>query len=127
MPIQKLAVSATDSARFLIRLGIYLEKRERNEKMKLEEIFTMQNIIIYLIAINLITFFIMWLDKRKAKKGRWRIPENTLLLFVLLGGGVGGIVGMYVFHHKTQKAKFVIGFPVILICEILIVIATFVL
>ena len=53
--------------------------------------------------------------------------ENTLLLFVLLGGGIGGIVGMYVFHHKTQKAKFVIGFPVILICEILIVIATFVL
>lgn len=95
--------------------------------MKLEEIFTIQNVIIYLIAINLITFLVMWLDKRKAKKGRWRIPENTLLLFVLLGGGVGGIVGMYVFHHKTQKAKFVIGFPVILICEILIVIATFVL
>lgn len=95
--------------------------------MKLEEIFTIQNIIIYLIAINLITFLVMWLDKRKAKKGRWRIPENTLLLFVLLGGGIGGIVGMYVFHHKTQKAKFVIGFPVILICEILIIIATFVL
>ncbi|MCI9087087.1 MAG: DUF1294 domain-containing protein [Clostridia bacterium] len=95
--------------------------------MKLEEIFTIQNIIIYLVAINLITFLVMWLDKRKAKKGRWRIPENTLLLFVLLGGGIGGIVGMYVFHHKTQKAKFVIGFPVILICEILIIIATFVL
>ncbi len=95
--------------------------------MKLEEIFTIQNIIIYLVVINLITFLVMWLDKRKAKKGRWRIPENTLLLFVLLGGGIGGIVGMYIFHHKTQKAKFVIGFPVILICEILIVIATFVL
>lgn len=91
--------------------------------MKLEEIFNVQNIIIYLIAINLLTFFVMWLDKRKAKKGRWRIPENTLLLFVLLGGGIGGIAGMYVFHHKTQKAKFVIGFPVILICEILIVVA----
>lgn len=95
--------------------------------MKLEEIFTIQNMIIYIVAINLITFLVMWLDKRKAKKGRWRIPENTLLLFVLLGGGIGGIVGMYVFHHKTQKAKFVIGFPVILICEILIIIATFVL
>lgn len=95
--------------------------------MKFEEIFTIQNMIIYLVAINLITFLVMWLDKRKAKKGRWRIPENTLLLFVLLGGGIGGIVGMYVFHHKTQKAKFVIGFPVILICEILIIIATFVL
>ena len=91
------------------------------------QIFTWQNIVIYLIVVNLIGFFIMWLDKRKAKKGRWRIPENTLLLFVLLGGGIGGIIGMYVFHHKTQKAKFVIGFPVILICEILIVIATFVL
>ena len=96
-------------------------------KMKLEEIFTIQNILIYLVAINLITFLVMWLDKRKAKKGRWRIPENTLLLFVLLGGGIGGIAGMYVFHHKTNKAKFVIGFPVILICEILIIIATFVL
>lgn len=100
-------------------------KAERNlTKMRLEEIFTIQNIIIYLIAINLLTFFVMWLDKRKAKKGKWRIPENTLLLFVLLGGGIGGIAGMYVFHHKTQKAKFVIGFPVILICEILIIIAT---
>ena len=93
--------------------------------MKLEEIFTIQNIIVYLAAINLITFLVMWLDKRKAKKGRWRIPENTLLLFVLLGGGIGGIVGMYVFHHKTQKAKFVIGFPVILVCELLIAILIF--
>lgn len=90
--------------------------------MKLEEIFTISNIIIYLAFINLFTFFMMWLDKRKAKKGKWRIPENTLLLFVLLGGGIGGIAGMYIFHHKTQKAKFVIGFPVILICEIILVI-----
>lgn len=88
--------------------------------MKLEEIFSIQNIIIYLIVINLFTFFMMWLDKRKAKKGKWRIPENTLLLFVILGGGIGGIAGMYTFRHKTQKAKFVIGFPVILVCEILL-------
>ena len=90
--------------------------------MKLEEIFTIQNIIIYLICINIFTFFIMWLDKRKAKKGKWRIPENTLLLLVLLGGGIGGIAGMYTFRHKTQKAKFVIGFPAILICEILLIV-----
>lgn len=90
--------------------------------MKLEEIFTISNIIIYLVFINLFTFFMMWLDKRKAKKGKWRIPENTLLLLVLLGGGIGGIAGMYIFHHKTQKAKFVIGFPVILICEIILAI-----
>ena len=64
----------------------------------------------------------MWLDKKKAQNGKWRIPENTLLLFVLLGGGIGGIAGIYIFRHKTQKAKFVIGFPVILICEILLII-----
>ena len=63
----------------------------------MENIFTIPNIIIYVICINLFTFFVMWLDKRKAKKGKWRIPENSLLLFVLLGGGIGGIAGMYVF------------------------------
>ena len=89
--------------------------------MKIEELFTIQNIIIYIIIINLFTFFMMWLDKRKAKKGKWRIPENTLLIFVLLGGGIGGIAGMYIFHHKTQKMKFVVGFPVILICQILLI------
>lgn len=92
--------------------------------MKIEEIFSIQNIIIYVIIINLLTFFVMWLDKRKAKKGKWRIPENTLLVFVLLGGGIGGIAGMYLFHHKTQKIKFVIGFPLILICEILLIALT---
>lgn len=89
--------------------------------MNLEKIFSIQNIVIYIVAINLITFFTMWLDKRKAKKGKWRIPENTLLILVILGGGIGGIAGMYVFRHKTQKAKFVIGFPIILICEIVLV------
>ena len=89
--------------------------------MKIEELFSIQNIIIYVIAINLFTFFMMWLDKRKAKKGKWRIPENTLLILVLLGGEIGGIAGMYTFHHKTQKMKFVIGFPAILICQILLI------
>ena len=93
--------------------------------MEITSFFSIQNIIIYLIAINLIAFGAMWLDKRKAKKGKWRIPENTLLLLVLLGGGIGGIAGMYVFRHKTQKAKFVIGFPVILVCEILLAVLLF--
>ena len=89
--------------------------------MNFEEILTIKNIAIYLIIINLITFLAMWLDKRKAKKNKWRIPENTLLILVLLGGGIGGIAGMYTFRHKTQKMKFVIGFPAILICEIILV------
>lgn len=73
--------------------------------MNLEEIFSVKNIIIYLVIINLIAFLAMWLDKRKAEKGKWRIPENSLLLLVLLGGGIGGIAGMYTFRHKNKKSQ----------------------
>lgn len=86
------------------------------------KIFTMQNIIIYFIAINLIGFFIMWLDKRKAIKGTWRIPEKTLFIITALGGGIGTIAGMYTFRHKTQKLGFVIGFPFITILEIITIV-----
>ena len=88
----------------------------------MNEILTTKNIILYFIIINLIGFFIMWLDKRKAKKGAWRIPEKTLFLVTALGGGIGTTVGMYVFRHKTQKLNFVIGFPFITILEIIAVI-----
>ena len=80
----------------------------------------LKNIIIYLLVINLAAFLAMWLDKRKAKKGAWRIPEQTLLSLVLLGGGIGGIAGMYTFRHKTKKPRFYIGFPVMLITEIIL-------
>lgn len=85
----------------------------------MKDIFTVQNIIIYIIVINLIGFFSMWLDKRKAVKGRWRIPEKTLFLITAIGGGVGTTIGMFVFRHKTQKLNFVIGFPFITILEII--------
>lgn len=84
------------------------------------DLFTIKNFLIYLIIINIIGFFIMWIDKRKAKKGKWRIPENTLFLITLLGGGVGTISGMYTFRHKTKKLKFTIGMPAILILEIIL-------
>ena len=64
----------------------------------------------------------MWLDKRKAKKGSWRIPEKTLFIITALGGGIGTIAGMYTFRHKTQKIQFVIGFPFITILEIVTII-----
>lgn len=89
----------------------------------MEQIFSVKNIVIYLILINLITFLAMYIDKRKAKKGKRRIPEKTLFVLVGLGGGIGGILGMYLFRHKTKKTRFVIGFPVILIFEALVVIA----
>ena len=66
----------------------------------------------------MIAFLAMGIDKWKAKRGAWRIPEQTLLSLVLLGGGIGGIAGMYTFRHKTKKPRFYIGFPAILIMEI---------
>lgn len=84
------------------------------------KIFTIQNIIIYLLIINVIAFLAMWLDKRKAEKGKWRISETTLLLLGVLGGSIGGMIGMYTFRHKTKKKRFTIGMPAILIIEIII-------
>ena len=88
----------------------------------MEKIFTMQNIIIYFLVINIFGFFIMWLDKQKAKKGKWRIPEKMLFIITTLGGGIGTTSGMYAFRHKTQKLGFVIGFPFITILEIVTII-----
>ena len=89
----------------------------------MEEIFTMKNIIIYLIVINLIALFAMYIDKQKAKKGKRRIPEKTLFILITLRGGIGRIERIYIFRHKTKKARFIVGFPAILILEILIAIA----
>ena len=86
------------------------------------DILYIRNIIIYLIIINLIGFYMMWSDKRKAKWGKWRIPEQTLFIVTALGGGIGTIAGMYTFHHKTKKPKFTIGLPTILILEIILVV-----
>lgn len=90
--------------------------------MTIQEIFTVKNIIIYFIIINIIGFLIMYIDKQKAKKGKWRIPEKVLFIITALGGGIGTIAGMYTFRHKTQKIAFVIGFPAITILEILAII-----
>ncbi len=91
--------------------------------MNLQDIFNIKNIVIYLIIINLIAFLSMFIDKRKAKWGRWRIPENTLFLYAILGGTIGSIIGMYTFRHKTKKTKFKIGMPVLLVLQTLAVVA----
>lgn len=85
-------------------------------------VMTLKNILIYFTVINLLGFLVMLIDKRKAEKGAWRISEKTLFTFTLLGGGIGTIVGMYKFRHKTQKIKFTIGMPMILIFEIAFII-----
>lgn len=91
--------------------------------MNFQDIFSIQNIIIYLVVINLIAFLSMFIDKKKAKWGRWRIPENTLFLYAIFGGTIGSIAGMYTFRHKTKKPKFYVGMPALLVLQILAVVA----
>ena len=79
--------------------------------------------LIYLIIINIIAFLAMYIDKKKAKYGRWRIPEKTLLILAIIGGSIGAIAGMYIFRHKTKKLRFSVGFPVILILQIILIIS----
>jgi len=64
----------------------------------------------------------MFIDKQKAKRGAWRIPEQTLFIITALGGGIGTIAGMYLFRHKTRKLYFKIGFPFILISEVILIV-----
>ena len=88
----------------------------------LQNIFTLKNILLYLVIINLIGFLMMWSDKRRAKWGKWRIPEQTLFIVTALGGGIGTISGMYTFRHKTKKLKFTIGLPLVVFLEIVLII-----
>ena len=78
----------------------------------------MRIFVYYLIFINVLTFFFYGIDKRKARKSRWRISESTLILLAIVGGSIGALLGMYVFHHKTKHKKFVLGIPAILIIQI---------
>ena len=74
--------------------------------------------IIYLILMNMIGLFLMGLDKSKAKRHAWRIPERTLFLASLLGGSIGTWAGMYLFRHKTKHWYFVVGMLAILVVQI---------
>ncbi len=73
---------------------------------------------IYLIVINLLGFTLMFLDKQKARKRAFRIPEATLFKVALIGGSLGSIMGMYAFRHKTRHASFVYGMPAILLVQL---------
>ncbi len=73
--------------------------------------------IMYLFVINVITFLLYGLDKQKAKQNRWRIPEKVLLGAATLGGTIGALIGMRMFHHKTQKWKFKAGVPLIFVLQ----------
>ena len=80
----------------------------------------LQVILYYLAAMNLLGFFFMGLDKWKAKKRAWRIPEATLLLVSALGGAAGALIGMHLFRHKTRHWYFLYGIPAMLVVHILL-------
>ena len=75
-------------------------------------------LLVWLAVINLLTFIVYGAYKRRARKGKWRVPEKTLFLLPLLGGSIGALLGMRVFHHKTKHWYFVWGIPAILLAQI---------
>ncbi len=78
----------------------------------------MKIVLLLLVAVNLLAFVLYGLDKDKAKRGAWRIPEATLLLVAFLGGSLGALLGMEVFRHKTKHAKFKILVPLFLVLHV---------
>ncbi len=78
----------------------------------------MRYFLLYLLLINAVAFLLMLVDKRKARKNLWRIPERTLIGSAVLGGSVGALLGMYTFRHKTKHLKFTLGVPATLIAQI---------
>ena len=82
----------------------------------------MKLFLIYLAVVNLAAFALMGVDKRRAERGAWRIPERTLFLPAILGGSPGAILGMQVFRHKTRHRQFAVGIPLILLVQLVIVV-----
>lgn len=76
-------------------------------------------IVSYIVMMNLVSFALMGIDKYKARKKAWRIPEATLFLFALFGGSLGSTLGMFAFHHKTRHWYFLYGMPLILVVQLI--------
>lgn len=77
-------------------------------------------LLLWLGLASLLLFGMMGADKRKAKRGQWRIPEKALFLVAICGGAVGGTLGMQYFHHKTKHRSFQIGFPMLAVLQLLL-------
>lgn len=80
-------------------------------------------LLVYFVSVNLIGFALMGIDKYKAKKRAFRIPEATLFIVAIIGGGIGSLLGMYAFRHKTRHRSFVYGIPFILLVQLALLIA----
>ncbi len=80
-------------------------------------------VVFYLLLMNIMGIVAMGIDKKRAIKKQWRIPEKTLFLISLIGGSIGTWAGMYIFHHKTKHWYFVIGMPAIFVVHVVLWIA----
>ena len=85
----------------------------------------MKYFAIYLLIVNAAGFLLMLIDKRKAIRHRWRIPEKSLFLTAAIGGSIGSIIGMYTFRHKTKHLQFTLGMPAILVVQLVLVFVFF--
>lgn len=75
-------------------------------------------LLYYVLVVNVVAFVAYGIDKWKAKRGMWRIPESTLLLLAVVGGSLGALLGMRIWHHKTKHAKFRYGLPLIILAQL---------
>ncbi len=82
--------------------------------------------LMYVAIINMISLLTMWIDKRKARKNKWRIPEGRIWLFAIIGGALGATIGMHAFRHKTKHKLFLIGLPFIAIIQWLLIITFYI-
>ena len=116
---QNLLVKVYSICIMFIEIFIYLLLKN-GLHFNIKFIYEHNWIIIYLILINILSFITFGIDKYRAKKNYYRISLFTLFTICFLGGSLGGIIGMYIFHHKTNKNYFVIGLPMILIMQIVV-------
>ena len=86
----------------------------------------MKYLLIYLVLVNALAFLLMLIDKIKAKKKMWRIPERVLLGVSAIGGSLGGLLGMQLFRHKTKHLQFAIGIPVMLVVHIVLLVVLYI-
>lgn len=86
----------------------------------------MKYLLAYLIIINAVGFALMLIDKQKARRKAWRIPEAVLLGTAVVGGSVGSLLGMYIFRHKTRHTKFTVGIPTIISIQLLLAVVYYI-
>ena len=80
----------------------------------------MEYLVIYISIINIISFLVMYYDKKRSIKHKWRVPESRLFLYASIFGSLGIWIGMYIFRHKTKHVRFVLGVPIILVIQLII-------